>query len=307
MIVNYLKWIKRTGVRFLKPAVAAFQQHLIRLNLEEPKPRVAVYPYITGDAFLALADVCHLSDRWSFPVTLRESPEALRVYFFEIDGLSFQDVKKNIIQNRIVIFHNGDAPLSREDISILKRYNCRVFATNTPRQEGFIEPIPIGIENVHHRRNGSLHYYNPLKLAGLSLEKKKDILVSFSVNTNVAERTRVMKICQEYGFENEKMKVGEFRQRLAQSRFVISPPGNGIDCHRTWEAMYHKTIPVIETRHNLFQHVDLPILTVNSYHDFFKMPLDERLSLYHKIMSRGYPALYMDYWIELINKARNRN
>ena len=102
------------------------------------------------------------------------------------------------------------------------------------------------------------------------------------------------------------MKLGEFRRRLAESRFVISPPGNGIDCHRTWEAMYHKTVPVIEAPYNLFQHIELPILTVNSYYDFFKMSFDERLSLYQKITSRGYPALYMDYWIELINKVRNK-
>jgi len=205
-----------------------------------------------------------------------------------------------------VIFHNGDEPLTIETINYLRQKNCRVFATNTPRQEGFIEPIPIGIENVHYRRNGSLHYYNPLNLASISLEKKRDVLVSFSVNTNPAERRRVLEICHGYGFENEKMEPAEFRQRLAESRFVISPPGNGIDCHRTWEAMYHKTVPVIETRFNLFQHIDLPALTVNSYHDFFKLSLDERLSKYHEIMSRRYPAIYLDYWLELVNKARNK-
>ena len=31
---------------------------------------------------------------------------------------------------------------------------------------------------------------------------------------------------------------------MAKWRFTISPPGNGIDCHRTWEALYLGVIPV---------------------------------------------------------------
>ena len=286
--------------RILKGVIRSVQSRAIAYSLEEIKPRIGVYPYISGDAFLALSDIAFLRDMEGAVDLGRNSLS--EVVFFETEQIV--NHKNRLTDGAVVIVHNGDAPLNQEEISLLRQSNCRVFATNTPRQDWFIEPIPIGLENVHHQRNGSLHYFNPLNLAKLSLEKKRDVLVSFSVGTNPAERKRILETCQGYGFENEKMKLGEFRQRIAESRFVISPPGNGIDCHRTWEAMYHKTVPVIEARYNLFQHIELPILTVNSYHDFFKMSLDERLSLYHKIMSRGYPALFMDYWIDLINKAR---
>ena len=288
--------------RILKGVIRSVQSRAIAYSLEEIKPRIGVYPYISGDAFLALSDIAFLRDMEGAVDLGRNSLS--KVIFYETGLIA--NLNSELIDGAVVIIHNGDEPLHQEEVQLLEQFNCRVFATNTPRQEGFIEPIPIGIENVHHRSNGSLHYYNPLNLSSVSLEKKRDVLVSFSVQTNPAERRRVLETCKEYGFENEKMKLGEFRQRMAESRFVISPPGNGIDCHRTWEAMYHKTVPVIEARYNLFQHIELPILTVNSYHDFFKMSLDERLSQYHKIMSRGYPALYMDYWIELINKARNQ-
>jgi hypothetical protein len=287
--------------RMLKSVIRLVQSRAIAYNLEEKKPRIGVYPYISGDAFLAISDIAFLRDLEG-PVDLGRNSLG-KVVFYETGQITIR--KNELISAAVVIVHNGDAPLNQEEISLFKKFGCCVFATNSQRQEGFIEPIPIGIENAHHRRNGSLHYYNPINFASLSLENKKDVLVSFSVHTNPTERKRVLEICQEYRFENEKMKLAEFRQRLAESRFVISPPGNGVDCHRTWEAMYHKTVPVIETRYNLFQHIELPILTVNSYHDFFKLSLDERSSLYQKIMSRGYPALYMDYWIELINKARN--
>lgn len=32
---------------------------------------------------------------------------------------------------------------------------------------------------------------------------------------------------------------------MAGWRYAVSPPGNGIDCHRLWEALYLGVIPVI--------------------------------------------------------------
>jgi len=35
-----------------------------------------------------------------------------------------------------------------------------------------------------------------------------------------------------------------YLQELKQYKFCISPEGNGIDCYRTWEALYMRTIPI---------------------------------------------------------------
>jgi hypothetical protein len=290
--MSYLKKILLNIIRLV-------QSRAISYNLEEKKPRIGVYPYISGDAFLAISDIAFLRKKESEIKFGRNIQN--KVIFYEAGLIS--TYKNKLIDGAVVIVHNGDNSLSEEDIFTLKKYNCRVFATNVTRQIGFIEPIPIGIENVHHRRNGSLHYYNPLNLANIATKKSGDVLVSFSINTNPIERSRVLKICKTYGFENEHMGLVKFRERLAECCFIISPPGNGIDCHRTWEAMYHKTVPVIEARYNLFKHVDLPILTVNSYSDFFNMSVNERFLIYQRIISRSYPAIYMDYWVGLIKKT----
>jgi hypothetical protein len=36
-----------------------------------------------------------------------------------------------------------------------------------------------------------------------------------------------------------------YLNNLKRHKFVVSPPGNGIDCHRNWEALYLGCIPVI--------------------------------------------------------------
>jgi hypothetical protein len=36
---------------------------------------------------------------------------------------------------------------------------------------------------------------------------------------------------------------------LKKHKFVVSPPGNGIDCHRNWEAIYLGCIPIVLNSH----------------------------------------------------------
>lgn len=38
----------------------------------------------------------------------------------------------------------------------------------------------------------------------------------------------------------------EYYEIIANSKFVVSPPGNGMDCHRTWEALALGAIPVVQ-------------------------------------------------------------
>ena len=41
-----------------------------------------------------------------------------------------------------------------------------------------------------------------------------------------------------------KIRVPEYLRTLGQHRFVLSPRGNGLDAHRTWEALMVGTIPI---------------------------------------------------------------
>jgi hypothetical protein len=271
---------------------------LINNNFEELKPRISVYPYLSGDAFIGIADACVLRN-FSEPIILRNTKP--KIVFLETGLLESLDRYPFFDDAKVIIIHNGDKFFNDHDLIFSKRNNLMVFSTNSSRKEGFLEPIPIGIENAHHCRNGSLHYYNPLHLAQLKLTKTNGILVSFSIETNSIERKRILDVCNSYGLVNELVSVNKFRKRLSESKFIISPPGNGIDCHRTWEAIYHKAIPVIEDKFNLFKHIDFPILSVPTINDFFDLTNKERDSIYNEIIEgKNYPSIYFDYWQQKI-------
>ena len=60
----------------------------------------------------------------------------------------------------------------------------------------------------------------------------------------------------------------EYLAQLASAYFCISPRGNGLDCHRTWEALYLGTIPVV-TRSALTDHFsDIPMVVLDDWSEF---------------------------------------
>ena len=36
-----------------------------------------------------------------------------------------------------------------------------------------------------------------------------------------------------------------YLEQIGNAKFVLSPPGNGLDCHRTWEALMMGAVPII--------------------------------------------------------------
>ena len=138
-------------------------------------------------------------------------------------------------------------------------------------------------------------------MAKTNMEKKNMLLVSFTAKNNPTVRNEYLSILKSFNYKNKRYQnPKDYRRNLSCSYFVISPPGRGIDCHRTWEAFIHKTVPVIENKFNLFPHIDLPILVVNNIRDFLNYTYEEKLKIYDKIMEKNYEKIYIQWWINYI-------
>ena len=282
-----------------------FQKYLISMGLEEPKPRAANYPFISGDSFMSFSDVALLrsSDK---PLILRpyRFPEILFVEGELIETVINLDYALTF---KAVIVHNADLPVSDEARKAFSDACTHLFATNVRSFGPYIHTLPIGIENLYLRNNGTMHYYYSCNenLNMVSQIKRIPVLVSFSPGSNHIERNRVLYICEKRGHRNILYKdLRKYRSALKEAMFVISPPGNGIDCHRTWEAIYHKAVPVVERPNYLYpKHIDLPIHVCESYDEFLSTDMTELILLYKQITTRTYPAVYSDWWFELIKKA----
>jgi len=81
--------------------------------------------------------------------------------------------------------------------------------------------------------------------------------------------------------------------------FVISPHGNGLDCHRTWEALCLGCIPIVKTSPLDFLYEGLPVLIVNRWSDI-SPELLERTQRDYSNRVFSYGKLRLSYWMDII-------
>ena len=89
--------------------------------------------------------------------------------------------------------------------------------------------------------------------------------------------------------------------------FIASPEGNGLDCHRTWEAIYLGLIPIVNDNYmnRFFASLGLPIICTNDWNDFATKTGDELADIYNRITTEtDTEAAYYDYWEKLIFKYK---
>tara|TARA_X000000950_G_scaffold3335_1_gene3551 strand:+ start:6179 stop:7948 length:1770 start_codon:yes stop_codon:yes gene_type:complete len=86
----------------------------------------------------------------------------------------------------------------------------------------------------------------------------------------------------------------EYMSKMQSFAFVFSPPGNGFDCHRHWEALMMGAIPII-LRSNVTSELflDLPVWLVENYGEVRN--IDKK---YAEIFAsaHNFSRLYADHW-----------
>jgi glycosyltransferase involved in cell wall biosynthesis len=90
-------------------------------------------------------------------------------------------------------------------------------------------------------------------------------------------RTSVLRTLQSQQIQNEDMESSVYFRELPKYKFIISPEGNGIDCHRHYEALMAGCIPIIEDSDNIREkYKDCPILYTKDYSEITESYLNEK-------------------------------
>jgi hypothetical protein len=133
-------------------------------------------------------------------------------------------------------------------------------------------------------------------------ERKRKIFVNFSLCTDrFGQRKECLKIPKrllDICLDNMKRtKTWEISSKYA---FILSPYGNGMDCHRTWEALVLGAIPIIKSKEFGKMFEDLPVLNVNNWSDINEKLLDDTIEKF-KNKTFNYSKLTLEYWKEKIS------
>ena len=250
--------------------------------------------------------------------------EFRKIMFIEVSALERIDVLKTLVlwiensdtknfKNLTILIHNGDKIPTKSFFETLVSNGLNVFSVNATVNNYGVTPLPIGIENRHLRKNGiGLHFNIPQDSTfkvNSGTGRKTDLFASFNVSTNMDERSKAKSelIKHGYSFIEPNLTTERYQNCVKNSRFVISPPGNGIDCHRTWEAIYLGAVPIVlktclnEELINMF-----PIVAVSEWSEFLETSEIEREILISKFDGVKYPALNIEYWQRLFMNSKDK-
>ena len=189
-----------------------------------------------------------------------------------------------------------------------------------------LSPLPIGLENFRHNHFAGPMYVFVRKQA-CHQEKRPQVLINFSPRNE--ERQQLVKRFSNISWTViedpsyiKYMKQGEekpsglvlherFLLDVAQYRYAISPKGNGLDCHRTWELLAIGVIPVMlhSNLDAMFQ--ELPVLLVHDWGEVTLDKLDSHWKEYGEAFARSKnipEPVTMTYWeATILNYARIDN
>jgi|688.fasta_scaffold282099_2 hypothetical protein len=204
----------------------------------------------------------------------------------------------------IIITHNSDGYVC--DIEPWKEHGVNVndfdgcyktwYAQNSYSKKENVIPIPIGFENTRWE-----HTFGPktqwlYEISEEYIAPTRNIYFNCNLSTNKLERVRCFNICKSFDFidVNSNLQYKEYLREIKSHKFTISPEGNGLDCHRTWEILMMKRVPILKRCGSLEKlYKNMPVLFVDKWEDLQYLSLD---SLFESFSFENQDYLNLNYW-----------
>lgn len=244
------------------------------------------YKYICGNAFKSICkySVGKYTDARAhdFNFSIKENLDNNTVFIkTEYVGNFFHYIDIDIPIH--IITHNSDIPIDKRFSNFLENDNVLSWrGQNINIEHEKVTPVPIGLANPKWP-HGNPEIFNKVRedLVNGKIKKDKLFYVNFDIYTNFEERQQCLR---QTGFDLEpKVDFETYLREVARSYFIISPDGNGIDCHKHWESLYLNCVPVVSSGINTryFKDKGIPFLIVDNWSELNNIKLCPEL--YEKI------------------------
>jgi hypothetical protein len=272
------------------------------------KDRRPSYPFITGDGFRALAE--HILDEDVCSINLSSFKKG-DIVFVKTEFLDrfIGEFLPKIPLPFILITHNSDCDIPGrwsfllDEPKLLAWFGQNVMDASHPK----LHPLPIGITNRYNFNGEASVYFSALKKAQMRQKYPKQVLAYWNMNieTSFAERKKSyehfsnMSACLTL---HHLVPFKNYVRNLLKSHFIVSPRGNGLDCHRSWEALYFGAIPIVKHSgiDSLFE--GLPVLIIEDWSQVSEELLIQTLSTLEP--SIFLEKLWFPYWKNLIHSYK---
>jgi hypothetical protein len=265
--------------------------------------RPASFPYLSGDTFRAMAD--HI---WEVGKEDLKSSEIIPGDVIFCQSHMLEALCERVLMHASIpitlLLGNSDRNHNQSLGKLLADAGAvKTFAQNLVEHVPGVEPLPIGLENAWHSTNGRPRDFRANR--NKSQNRISRVMWAFNVETDPIGRNKAanelvnVPTADRLGLLTPK----QHRSALTRYSFVASPPGNGLDCHRTWEAIYLGCVPIVLRSHMTqnYEQLGLPIWVIDSFEELHELTEEQLHAKFRELSPKfGSDAMWAKYWISRI-------
>jgi hypothetical protein len=215
-------------------------------------------------------------------------------------SLNLLQMKLHLFKNPfILVSHNEDNNITESYTSLANSDKViKWFAQNLMMNHPKLSWIPIGLPNSMWKSGNLSIFVNKITLTQY-IQKESYIHFFFLMHTNPKERELCKAKLEEKGLVFSTLLPYEvYLDSILHYKWGISPDGNGIDCHRTWEYLYMGIVPILkrsifsENLQKLF-----PCILLDKWDDLNMLLLEKDFS---QQFQESHKFLKFSYWKDTI-------
>ena len=174
----------------------------------------------------------------------------------------FKSLKNKKIKNLKLISHQSDRSIGKKIFQKMPSSIVKWYSVNVNFSDPNLIPIPLGLANKIYEKNLDPEKYSDELNHEDKIEK---IYLNFNPNTNYYVRQNIIQKYEnnkDFHLNIKNLRNDEYMYDLSKYKYVLCPPGNGIDTHRFWEALIAGSTPVAinSLNYNSFDNLDAVFL-----------------------------------------------
>ena len=204
--------------------------------------------------------------------------------------------------NFIIFTSLEDTPTDEYIFARIPSNVLMIFATHAIANNYKVKPLVNGLQ----RRFGYLD--NRIKIIENYVSRKPKEMTTSNLlyvnhsNSTHPDRARIKELFRNQTWarvESSRLSPRKFYKEILKSSFIVCPEGNGIDCHREWEVIYLRRIPVMKWHPYLEKlHKGNPVLFVHDYEDVTEKLLVKNLNLLDIAASFDLSEYYLENYFK---------
>jgi hypothetical protein len=232
-----------------------------------------------------------------------------------LNPLFFSDfiiLSRSIKVPYVLVSSGSDNELSLKLFSqIDSHYLLHWFSQNCNFFSHKVSCLPIGLEDCSLQTNGILSLYKHIRSDSTKMHIKSPIILyGFNPITNPEIRYDCLHHVTKHPLGRHIYALPrDYIKSLAQAMFVVSPAGNGLDCHRTWEALYLNTIPIVQGKSFYDQFPGFPGIVLDTWVDLHSITFTNIIDHYHLCLKRlkHFNLMYFAHWKSIIESFHSNS